>query len=481
MDLLRQALQSHRFAITLNDSNIDILFNTANVLSDLADRIVHSKEEAIPLLQEAVKLIRRCLERQVQEYDALQAALLAANSCDAPPNAAPTRNTSSSASSGEEYATVEEAVTEQSILDSGFLLAHVLADLLEIYPAERVEAIRMDVEAAVGLFSSGALEPYLNKLDKTAPEPGAPPPSSRQTHKPHANPSLPTETPSLSLSLSLSAAPPKPSHPQPSDHAEALAEGALAAARLFAAVSEVEYRRGERSAASWYATVLTKFAATDASVDANAHGALIDALSSIARALDPANGNDAEVARAGEGELSYLAGAPAVAGTDDDDAATNIPAPAALDAVTDAWTPAQIHADALGRAYHVLASTLAGGDVEADKAPQLYIALGDVHWRLRGAIMTATSIDVAGAVAQARRAERCWAEAARKARAVGVAGAEEQVEAEDKAKISAMLRREAVVGGEAREGVLLVVDEMREDGLLHDVLAREVLKMVGAA
>ncbi|GME27136.1 Tetratricopeptide-like helical [Neofusicoccum parvum] len=457
VDLLRQALDSHRFAMTLNDSNLDIQFNTANVLSDLADRVIHSKEEAIPLLQEAVGLIRRCLERQVQEYDSLQAAFLAANSGDASADdATPSlaaQNDSSSGSSSEEYATVEEAITESTILDSVFLLAHVLADLLGIYPPERVEAISKEVETTVGLFTSGALQPYFDKLDSTVPQP---------------------EALSLSLSLSLSAAPPKPSHPQPSEQASAVAEGALAAARLFSAVAEVEFRRGERSAASWYAAVLSKFAATDPSLDPNTHGALVDALTAVAAATAPA--------APAAGEAAYLAQAPTVTGDDDDDAAAVPPSAVAPAEVGDAWAPDAVHADVLRRAYHVLAAALAAGDVPSDKAPQLYVALGDVHWRLRGACVGAAPPDVAGAVAQARRAERCWREAVGRARAVGVACAEEEVEAEGKGRVSALLRGAAgggVVVGEARESVLHAVEEMREDELLHDVLAERVLSMLG--
>ncbi|KAL0264885.1 hypothetical protein SLS55_000839 [Diplodia seriata] len=176
VDLLRQALESHRFAISLNPDNLDILFNTANVLSDLADRV--NKGDAVPLLQESVQCIRRCLERQVQEYESLQAAFLAANSGtqDAPAEAAPpSAQTPSSGSSAEEYANVEEAVTESAILDSVFFMANTLADLLGVMPAEDLDAIAKDVETVVGFFTSSALEPYFEKLDRTVPEPGTGP------------------------------------------------------------------------------------------------------------------------------------------------------------------------------------------------------------------------------------------------------------------------------------------------------------------
>ncbi|KAK0658404.1 hypothetical protein DIS24_g4693 [Lasiodiplodia hormozganensis] len=466
VDLLRQALDSHRFAIALNPDNLDILFNTANVLSDLADRV--NKSEAVPLLHESVQCIRRCLERQVQEYESLQAAFLAANSGDqdAPPEPAPHKE-SSSGSSGEEYASVEEAVTESAILDSVFFMANTIADLLGIMPAEDLDAISKEVETVVGFFTSGALQPYFEKLDRTVPEP---------------------EKKTPTLSLSLSATPPKPTQAQPSEYDSSIAEGSLAQARLFSAISEAEFRRGERSAASWYAVVLTKFAAitngnaSSALPDpADASSALIDALSAVASTTA-----SAATAAHAQAETAYLTQAPSVA--EDGSNAADPDAPAPPQDVAEAWTNDAVHADALKRAYHVLTTILSSSSssscsrVPADKAPQLYIALGDVHWRLRAACSSVG--DVAGAVAQARRAERCWEEAEKKAKAVGVQCAEEELEAAGKRAVSAVLRGAGGGGvplGEAREVALQAVQEMREDELLGDVLAQHALKMLGAA
>ncbi|KAF4302351.1 Tetratricopeptide-like helical [Botryosphaeria dothidea] len=456
VDLLRQALESHRFALSLNPNNLDILFNTANVLSDLADRV--SKGEAIQLLQESVQHIRHCLERQVQEYESLQAAFQAANSGDAsggvvlPSESA--QDKSSSGSSGEEYATVEEAVTESAILDSIFFMANIIADLLGVLPADKLETISKDVELVVGFFTSGALWPYWEKLDHTTPQ----------------SDSTPT------LSLSLSAVPPKAAQAESSEYESAVAEGSLASARLFSAISEVEFRRGERSSASWYLAVLTKFAETNPALNPDVHSALIDALFSIADATAPAGG--------AQGEAAYIEQAPSVPAVATDEGAANLPPAAALDQVNDAWTDDATHADVLKRAYEVLTTALAAGVVPANKVPQLYVALGDVHWRLRNACVNDDQLNLAEAVTQARRAERCWGEAEAKARAVGVACAEEKVEAAGKADVSTLLRGAGgggVVVGEARESVLMAVQEMREETLLDDIVSRHVLKLLGAA
>lgn len=89
---------------------------------------------------------------------------------------------SSSGSSGEEYATVEEAVTESAILDSIFFMANIIADLLGVLPADKLETISKDVELVVGFFTSGALWPYWEKLDHTTPQSGTCHEHSRDEH-----------------------------------------------------------------------------------------------------------------------------------------------------------------------------------------------------------------------------------------------------------------------------------------------------------
>lgn len=232
--------------------------------------------------------------------------------------------------------------------------------------------------------------------------------------------------------------------------------------------------------------MLTKFAAiTDGNASsslpdpADASSALIDALSTVASTT----ASSATAAHA-QAEATYLTQAPSV--PDDGSNAADPGAPAPPQEVTEAWTNDAVHADALKRAYHVLTTTLSSSSscsgVPADKAPQLYIALGDVHWRLRAACVSVG--DVAGAVAQARRAERGWEEAEKKAKAVGVQCAEEELEAAGKRAVSVVLRgasRGGVPLGEAREVALQAVQEMREDELLGDALAQHALKMLGAA
>lgn len=66
VDLLKQTLDSHRYAMKLNSSNPDVLFNTAQVLGSLAEVLAEQDDasDAIALLHEALELLSACLSRQ---------------------------------------------------------------------------------------------------------------------------------------------------------------------------------------------------------------------------------------------------------------------------------------------------------------------------------------------------------------------------------------------------------------------------------
>lgn len=70
-DWLQLTLQSHRYALTLNTDNHDILFNTAQVLTSLAEQLSEETrdDEAVALLHEALELLSSCLSRQEIAYE----------------------------------------------------------------------------------------------------------------------------------------------------------------------------------------------------------------------------------------------------------------------------------------------------------------------------------------------------------------------------------------------------------------------------
>ncbi|KAK4890715.1 hypothetical protein LTR27_010642 [Elasticomyces elasticus] len=75
VDLLKQTLQSHRYALRLNEQNPDVLFNTSQVLTSLAEQLSEAGDSAsaIPLLQEALELLSACCSRQEMLLEQQQA------------------------------------------------------------------------------------------------------------------------------------------------------------------------------------------------------------------------------------------------------------------------------------------------------------------------------------------------------------------------------------------------------------------------
>ncbi|OCL05577.1 hypothetical protein AOQ84DRAFT_441400, partial [Glonium stellatum] len=155
-DLLQETLQSHRFALTLDQENTDILFNTAQVLTSLAEALTEnaksdehaeeSKAAARALLEEAFQKFADCLARQEAEYAEMQQQIEAGSAAqetqakpgtnDAAPPASPASpeamETSSTASSPEEWATVIEPITPSTLLDTVTAQLNSLATLVAL-------------------------------------------------------------------------------------------------------------------------------------------------------------------------------------------------------------------------------------------------------------------------------------------------------------------------------------------------------------
>lgn len=65
-DFLVLTLAAHRRALVLNDGEVDLLFNTAQVLTSLAEELSDAdrESEAVPLLHETLELLSSCLAKQ---------------------------------------------------------------------------------------------------------------------------------------------------------------------------------------------------------------------------------------------------------------------------------------------------------------------------------------------------------------------------------------------------------------------------------
>lgn len=71
VDWLQITLEAHRYALRLSEENADVLFNTAQVLTSLAEQFTEDDREgeAVPLLHEALELLSSCLSRQEMMYE----------------------------------------------------------------------------------------------------------------------------------------------------------------------------------------------------------------------------------------------------------------------------------------------------------------------------------------------------------------------------------------------------------------------------
>ncbi|KAK5727605.1 hypothetical protein LTR15_003506 [Elasticomyces elasticus] len=124
VDLLKQTLQSHRYALRLNEQNPDVLFNTSQVLTSSAEQLSEAGDSAsaIPLLQEALELLSACCSRQEMLLEQQQAdfadvedggmTLDMEDESDLQPASTP-----GSEGSGE-MATVETPITAADLLDT---------------------------------------------------------------------------------------------------------------------------------------------------------------------------------------------------------------------------------------------------------------------------------------------------------------------------------------------------------------------------
>jgi hypothetical protein len=124
VDLLKQTLDSHRYALRLNEENPDILFNTSQVLTTLAEQLSEEDDSnnAVPLLQEALELLSACLSRQEMLLEQQQVDFEAAQEEEGgvPLAEATVEGAASNAESEEEgqMATIENPITPSDLLDT---------------------------------------------------------------------------------------------------------------------------------------------------------------------------------------------------------------------------------------------------------------------------------------------------------------------------------------------------------------------------
>nr|KMM70219.1 hypothetical protein CPAG_06531 [Coccidioides posadasii RMSCC 3488] len=139
-EILQIALKSHREALSKDQDNADILFNTAQVLTSLAEVIGegkhpsgHKAQEAIKYLQEALELFQRCLaiqELRFTEYQE-QVNAMESNISEQPETEQlpPPESSLPASTPVEQWAVVVEPVTKNTLVDTAIAQLETLATL----------------------------------------------------------------------------------------------------------------------------------------------------------------------------------------------------------------------------------------------------------------------------------------------------------------------------------------------------------------
>ncbi|KAA8647566.1 hypothetical protein EYZ11_007003 [Aspergillus tanneri] len=145
-DVLQTTLQSHREALTLDQDNADILFNTAQVLTSLAEAITDIKRpadeqlnQAVKFLQEALELFQRCLLLQEMRYTEMQEQIrrIEAGEMDTQEFQSTQEQTDEAVDSKdpeqlEQWAAVVEPVTKNTLVDTAVAQLEALTTLCNL-------------------------------------------------------------------------------------------------------------------------------------------------------------------------------------------------------------------------------------------------------------------------------------------------------------------------------------------------------------
>lgn len=149
VDILQIALQSHREALVLQQDNTDILFNTAQVLTSLAEAVTEGKRhsdgrqthqhEAMEWLREALELLQRCLslqelrltesEEQMEEMKAGSGAEEPTPSGDDAMQQEGQEGGAPEPAEQEQWAAVIEPITKSTLVDTAIAQLETLATL----------------------------------------------------------------------------------------------------------------------------------------------------------------------------------------------------------------------------------------------------------------------------------------------------------------------------------------------------------------
>jgi hypothetical protein len=181
IELLKETLNAHRVALSIDQQNADVLFNTAQVLTTISEELTESepidpdtKAQAISLLQEAVELFSSCLTRQEMEFSDLKsmqdaAASAALDEDEMVDETSATEEESSNEETPEQWATVVEPVTAATLLDTAIAELHSLSMLAIIVAPAGSSTLATITELATPIISH-KLQYYISLIPDTAPD-----------------------------------------------------------------------------------------------------------------------------------------------------------------------------------------------------------------------------------------------------------------------------------------------------------------------
>jgi hypothetical protein len=147
VEALSVALQSHREALVLEQDNADALFNTAQVLTSLAETVTDTKRpveedlnQAAKFLQEAIELFQRCLVLQELKYTEMQEQIRQMESGEVgrmeqvqeSKQMQESPDVESQESEQEQWAAVVEPVTKDTLVDTAIAQLDALSTLCNL-------------------------------------------------------------------------------------------------------------------------------------------------------------------------------------------------------------------------------------------------------------------------------------------------------------------------------------------------------------
>ncbi|RVX69942.1 hypothetical protein B0A52_05777 [Exophiala mesophila] len=176
-DALQQALDAHQYALNLDGDNPDTLFNTAQVLTSIAElRAANGAEgDAIKFLEDALELQSRCLAvqelkleesmRQQKEYDAQPQPTINSDADES--QAAATGTTGQLDPAEEQWFSIVEPITPDTLVDTVLAQLGTLTTLCSILSSATIHASSNGL-AWIEEFSSKLIGTKLAHLLKEA-------------------------------------------------------------------------------------------------------------------------------------------------------------------------------------------------------------------------------------------------------------------------------------------------------------------------